>query len=211
MEHPEPLTAFQVDLAGMFFSLDAATNYLVAGGAALLASELITRPTEDLDLFAAAPVTSVTPAKEALVQALEERGYGIDMVEDWSTFCRMVVTAAGNECLIDLAINSPPHRQPTMTVLGPTLAPLELAGRKLLAIFGRAEARDFADVYVLARRFGRDALVEQARELDEGVNPAVLAQMIDTFDRFDDDEVPLDRDEVPLARRFFARWVGELR
>lgn len=37
-----------------------------------------------------------------------------------------------------------------MTLLGPTLVPLELAGRKLLALFGRAEARDFADVYVLA-------------------------------------------------------------
>jgi hypothetical protein len=32
---------------------------------------------------------------------------------------------------------------------------LELAGRKLLALFGRAEARDFAD-YVLEQRFGKD-------------------------------------------------------
>ncbi len=52
---------------------------------------------------------------------------------------------------MDLAMDSPPHSRTTMTVLGPTLAPLELAGRTLLALFGRAEARDFADVYVRDR------------------------------------------------------------
>jgi predicted nucleotidyltransferase component of viral defense system len=35
---------------------------------------------------------------------------------------------------------------------GPTFALEELAGRKLLALFDRAEARDFADVYDIAQR-----------------------------------------------------------
>ena len=100
--------------------------------------------------------------------------------------------------------------RPTITVLGPTLAPLELAGRKLLALFGRAEARDFADVYTLAQRFGKHALVEQAQELDAGCDLAVLAQMIGTLNRFDDDEIPLVPEEVPLARAFFAGWADEL-
>lgn len=72
MERPEQLSAFQVDLARVFFALDAAEDYLVAGGAALLASDLIARPTEDLGLFAATPTTSVTMAKDAFMQALHE-------------------------------------------------------------------------------------------------------------------------------------------
>lgn len=211
MDRPEQLTALQIDLAGIFFTLDPAKGYLVAGGAALLASDLIARPTEDLDLFTATPATSVTRAKDAFVQALQERNYEVVIVQDGPTFCRMIVTRSREETLVDLAIDSPPHSQPTITVLGPTLAPFELAGRKLLALFGRAEARDFADVYVLARRFGKDTLIEQAQALDAGFDLDVLAQMIRTLSRFDDHEIPLGLDDVPLAREFFTSWAAELR
>lgn len=88
--------------------------------------------------------------------------------------------------------------------------PLELAGRKLLAVFGRAEARDFADVHVLARRFGKDALILQAVRLDPGFDLLVLAQMMSTLSRFTDAEIPLPSDEIAEARTFFARWVAEL-
>jgi len=46
----------------------------------------------------------------------------------------------------DLAVDTPPDFPASSTAAGPTLAPEELAGRKLLALFGRAAARDFADV-----------------------------------------------------------------
>lgn len=210
MDRPPRLTPFQIDLAGIFFALDAAQGYLVAGGAALVASELIARPTEDLDLFAATPTTSVTRARDAFVQALRERDYDVVIVQDAPTFCRLVVEGAGEETLVDLAIDSPPHSRPTITVLGPTLAPLELAGRKLLALFGRAEARDFADVYVLAQRFGKDALIQQAQTLDAGFDLSVLAQMIGTIRRFDDREIPLAPEELSRARTFFSEWAREI-
>lgn len=210
MERPEQLSSLQVDLAAIFFSLDAAADYLVAGGAALLASDLITRPTEDLDLFAAIPTTSVTPAKDAFVHALTERGCDVVMIQDSFTFCRMVITRAGEETLVDLAIDSPPQTKPTITVLGPTLAPLELAGRKLLALFSRAEARDFADVYLLAQRFGKELMIEQAQALDAGFELGVLAQMLRTIDRFDDHEIPLAADELSRLRTFFTDWAFEL-
>lgn len=174
-------------------------------------SHLIARPTEDLDLFTAIPTTSVTQAKDAFVHVLQERSYDVVIVQDGPTFCRMIVTWAGEETLVDLAIDSPPRNLPTITVLGPTLAPLELAGRKLLALFGRAEARDFADVYVLARHFGKDALIAQARALDAGFDLNVLAQMIGTLSRFDDHEIPLGHEELPRAREFFTSWAAELR
>lgn len=210
MERPEQLTYLQLDLATIFFSLDEAADYLVAGGAALLASDLITRPTEDLDLFAAAPTTSVTQAKDAFMRALAERRCGIVLIHDSPTFCRMVVSRAGEETLVDLAIDSPPQVRPTITVLGPTLAPLELAGRKLLALFDRAEARDFADTYMLAQRFGTEAMIEQAQALEAGFELGVLAQMIRTIERFDDHEIPLPTGELSGLRTFFAGWASEL-
>jgi hypothetical protein len=81
MDRPQQLTNFQIDLAGIFFALDASDGYLVAGGAALVASDLIVRPTEGLDLLAATPTTSVTQAKDASVQALQERDHDVLVVQ----------------------------------------------------------------------------------------------------------------------------------
>ena len=205
----DALTDFQVEVARIFFGLRASKGYLAAGGAALLASELIDRPTQDIDLFASAPLRSVREARASLVRALESRGCHIDVIRDSATFSRLIVVRGAEEVLIDLAIDSPPVATPTVTLLGPTLAPLELAGRKLLALFGRAEARDFADVYALARLFGKEALIEQAAAIDAGFELSVLAQMLGTMSRFVDDEITLG-DEVAAARSFFRSWAAEL-
>ena len=118
------------------------------------------------------------------------------------------MTDRDDEVLVDLAVDSPPHLAPTMTLLGPTLAPLELAGRSCSR--DRAEARDFADVYVLAERFGQDALFNKASAVDPGFNKQLLAQMMRTLDRFSDDEIPASAGVVPEIRLFFARWAAEL-
>ena len=123
----------------------------------------------------------------------------------------MIVGTDADEVLVDLAIDSPPSITPTVTLLGPTMAPKELAGRKLLALFGRAEARDFADVFVLSQRFGKEALLRQAAALDAGFDTAVLAQMMGTIGRFDDDEIPLPPTELAHAKDFFSAWAEELR
>lgn len=98
-----------------------------------------------------------------------------------------------------------------MTAAGPTLAPEELAGHKLLALSDRAAAWDFADVYVLARRFGKDVLVARAARIDAGFDPMVLAGMLATLDRFTDSEIPLPGDlSVAGLRAFYSAWRSEL-
>jgi len=52
------LTDFQAEVSRLFFSLPASNGFLLAGGGALLASGLTTRPTQDLDFFGHAPSTS---------------------------------------------------------------------------------------------------------------------------------------------------------
>lgn len=210
MSGTEYLTGLQVEVANAFFALDAARGYLVAGGAALVASDLVARTTEDIDLFASSPVVSTAAARDGLIGAMHDRGYAVDVLQDSASFCRLVVRGAGAELLVDLGIDSPPVGLPTLTILGPTLAPLELAGRKLLALFGRAEARDFADVFSLVQRFGKTALLEQAGSLDAGFDTTVFAQMMRTIDRFDDDEIPLPAADVAPARDFFHTWASEL-
>jgi hypothetical protein len=127
------------------------------------------------------------------------------------TFCRMVIRSADAGVLIDLAVNAPPDLPASATPAGPTLAPEELAGHKLLALFDRAAARDFADVYVLANRFGKDVLLARAIRIDAGFDASVLADMIAALDRFADDEIPVpDGSSVAELRAFYATWRSEL-
>jgi len=202
---------FQIAVARAFFRLKASAAFVVAGGAGLLASKLISRPTADLDLFTHAPVESVTKARTAFVTAVKRHGWTVTFLVDTPTFCRMHVVGGSDEVLVDLALDSPPKSPPIITVLGPTLVPLELAGRKLLALFGRAEARDFADVYVLAERFGIETLTTEAAAGDAGFDVHVLADMMATLDRFSDEEIRLPPAAVADARSFFARWTSTLR
>lgn len=75
----------------------------------------------------------------------------------------------------------------------------------MLALFDRAAARDFADVYVLARRFGKAVMLARAAQIDAGFDARVLADMIATLDRFTDGEIPVpDGSSAAELRAFYA-------
>jgi hypothetical protein len=56
------LTGFQVQVARIFFALPESAVFSVAGGAALIAQELVERETRDLDLFASPDRASPRPS-----------------------------------------------------------------------------------------------------------------------------------------------------
>jgi len=77
-------------------------------------------------------------------------------------------------------------------------------------LFDRAAARDFADVYVLALRYTRQQLVDEAAALDAGFDPHVLAQMMGAIDRFRDSDIAVAPDQIAPLRPFFHDWRHEL-
>jgi hypothetical protein len=128
------LPAFQLEVARLFFALPASKGFLLAGGAALLAQHLTARPTEDLDFFTAPERGHVPAARDALEAAARQRGWSTERIHDSDTFCRMIIHSIDSGVLIDLAVNAPPDLPASVTPAGPTLAPEELAGNKLLAL-----------------------------------------------------------------------------
>jgi predicted nucleotidyltransferase component of viral defense system len=205
------LSAFQLEVARLFFALPASQGFLLAGGAALLAQHLTARPTEDLDFFTAPERGHVPAARDALEAAASQRGWSAQRIHDSDTFCRMVIRSTDAGVLVDLAVNAPPDLPASTTPAGPTLAPEELVGHKLLALFDRAAARDFADVYVLTHRFGKDVLLARAAQIDAGFDTKVLADMFATLDRFTDDEIPMpDGSSAAELRTFYSTWRSEL-
>jgi hypothetical protein len=198
-------------VARAFFALPASQGFLLAGGAALLAQHLTARPTEDLDFFTTPERGHVCAARDALEAAARQRGWTTERIHDSGTFCRMIVRSADAGVLVDLAVNAPPDLPPSVTAAGPTLAPEELAGHKLLALVDGAAARDFADVYGLANRFGKDAPITRATQIDAGFDAKVLADMMAALDRFTDSEIPVPSgSSAAELRAFYAAWRSEL-
>jgi hypothetical protein len=207
-----PLTAFQVEVAREFFALPSAQGFLLAGGAALAAHGLTARPTQDLDLFTSPGRGDIQATLATFATAATERDWSLEVVRQGETFARAVVRGGADAVVVDLALDSTPQRPPTAKFVGPTLDPDELAARKVVALFDRAEARDFSDVYELAARYGTGRLLELAAAEDAGFDIGVLATMLDSLSRFTDQEIPVPADtDVRAIREFFRRWSEQLR
>lgn len=203
------LTGFQITVARMFFTLPASERFLLAGGAALVAQHLSERPTEDLDFFTRPP-GDVTLARDELEALIATQGWLSERIADTTTFCRLIIHGP-EDLLVDLALDSPPGHPATASFVGPTFAPEELGGRKLLALFDRAAARDFVDVFALAGHYSKQTLFAEASVLDAGFTAELLAGQITTLARFTDDDLPLPHTEIDYLRAFFAEWCSELR
>jgi len=176
----------------------------------LAAQQLTTRLTADLDFFTGPNSGDVLTALDAFEAAALGRGWSVRRLRNTATFCRIMVTA-DEDLLVDLALDAPPSLPPTASVAGPTFDPEELAGRKVIALFDRAEARDFTDVYVLAQRYPKALLLARAAEVDIGFDLHVFSDMLGRLSRFSDEELPIDAGQVEALHRFFIEWAAELR
>jgi hypothetical protein len=76
----------------------------------------------------------------------------------------------------------------------------------VLALFGRAEARDFVDLMALEPRYGLDRVCRLAAEKDRGFSPEVFAEMLARFQRLRRDEFELDDARYEQLGRDVARW-----
>jgi hypothetical protein len=204
------LTEFQIEVARIFFRLPSSEGFLLAGGAALAAQHLTARPTQDLDFFTRPGAGDVRRAREEFVEAAAGRGWTVEQVHDSETFCRVLVHGP-EELLVDLALDSPPIRPAIASLAGPTFAPDELAGRKVVALFDRAAARDFVDVYALSRTFSKQILLERAAEIDLGFDRSILADMMESVARYADADLEHGDEDLPALRAFFQQWAADLR
>lgn len=204
------ITAFQTEVARTFFDLPESKGFLLAGGAALIALGAVERVTDDLDFFAARGDGNVSAAKAAFVATCRDRGWETVIIWENDEFVRLSVIATDDKIEVDLGIDASLLLPPTVTFLGPTIGLEENAGRKTLALFGRAAPRDFVDVFNLARRFGKPKLLELAAERDLGFDLVVFGQMARMVSQINARQFPLDQDAVPDLVAFFQEWSEEL-
>jgi hypothetical protein len=156
----------------------------------------------------------LTPLQEQvarIIAGLEEArefalaGLAVHRIQVNPGFARLIVEGADDRTELDLAADArlfPAERgEPA-----PTLSGEELAVDKLLALFGRAEARDFVDLMELEPRYGLDRLCRLAAEKDRGFTVSVIADMLARVSRLRRDEFDLDDVRYEQLRRDVERW-----
>lgn len=198
------LTSLQERVARIVGGLEEADEFALAGGAALIARGDIDRRTRDLDYFgpSQALVDALVPAVRS---ALEADGLIVREVQAAPGFARLEVTSDAETVELDLGTDA--RLFPTeIGRLGAVLSGEELAVDKVLAIFGRAEARDFYDLAAVEPHYGLERLFALAAEKDRGFSPDVFAEMLLRFERLRREEFDVADGEFAMLRGTVIEW-----
>lgn len=198
------LTPLQEQVAEIIAGLEEAKEFALAGGAALIARGDVQRETRDLDFFGltADAVDRLVPAVD---RALRDAGLAVRHIQVNPGFARLVVESADDRTELDLAADARLFpAEPGEPA--PMLRGEELAVDKVLALFGRAEARDFIDLMEVEPRYGLDRLCNLAAEKDRGFSPAILAEMLARFSRLRREEFELDDARYAQLGHDVERW-----
>lgn len=199
-----PLSRLQSRIARTVVALPEAEGFVLAGGGALVVLGIVERPTEDLDYFATAP-EAVDRLRPALERALVEQGLTVHARRVVRGFAQFRVSDGVEATALDLSWDTRLY-PPQSTEVGPALATDELAADKMLALFGRAEARDFVDVYRLRARYSRADLMRLAAGKDRGFTADRFAEAIGQIDRYQRGDFPIVDAQYTELRDEFASW-----
>ena len=168
---------FLEHLAATALMLPEAEGFALAGGGAMRAHGLVTRPTQDVDLFAT-PERSIPAMLTALTYALRSEGHDVTLEQQSPSFARVTVLASDQQAAtLDLALDARLGPVAYLRV-GPVLGLDDIAADKMLALWGRAEARDLVDVDALRRRLPDSRLLDLAAAKDPGFDAALLPDAI---------------------------------
>ena len=203
-----PLSPLQQQVAAIVAETTEGREVGLAGGAALIVSGIGDRLTRDLDFFAttAATVDELAPR---VLDALRSAGLVVEQVRASPGFTRLQIADGADTTELDLAWDAR-IRNLRDSEYGPVLARDELAADKMLALYGRAEARDFVDVYRLRSIYPRARLFELAAEKDRGFVADAFAETLKSIGRRDRIEFQCDDATFDAIQSEFADWHADL-
>lgn len=184
------MDGFHRELTEIVFRAGDDLGLVLAGGYAISAHHLTSRPSQDID-FATAAAVPMPAIVDRLSATFRNAGFTVAIVELAPRMARLTVTAEAQSCEIDLLKEAigPPVRMD----IGPVLALDDAVGMKVAALHDRATHRDFIDVHAAATRGGYPP--KELERLGRIHQPALI--LADLADR-------LDSIELRGTRRFFS-------
>jgi len=189
----------------------------LAGGYAVQAHGMGSRPSGDVDLFTSWQHRDEFPElTAAVIAALDAAGYTTSVVMQAGTFARLMVAdpADGTSEKVELSADWRAH-DPVQLGIGPVLHADDAIANKVCALFGRALPRDFLDVdaAIMTGRYTRERLLELAAEADRGFDSLLFADALGALTQITDAafaEYGIAQPSIIEMRRRFADWRQQL-
>jgi hypothetical protein len=214
-----PVSDLHRQVAAVALAAAREHGFALGGGNALLAHGVISRPTQDVDLFTDQEhgVEAAAGAVEAALRAAGFQAEGQDQVAGLDDLfpgmgeglAEWVVTAPGGaQMMLQLAYFDRDH-QPVVMDIGPVLDLEDVVGGKVCALASRVEPRDYADVAAALERYSPAQLIGFARRLDPGLTGQDFADAGLRLDEMDDRafaEIGLSPADVTRLRERLAAW-----
>lgn len=217
MPSGELLTPFQRSVLKAFTDIEESKAFYLTGGTALSAFYLAHRRSEDFDLFTSAePLIAIVARK--FKSALENSGIRVQEIRSFSSFWEAVASNENENFKIQLAYDIPFLLSEIAETEGLRIHSFEdIAAGKLLALYGRAEERDFIDIYCIVKsgKMSLETLIELAKKKDPGLDEYYLAISFEQSEKIPDDPsrlkvnlvAPIDPKEM---KNFFATQAVQL-
>jgi len=213
----ELLTPIQRSVLKAFTDIEEGKAFYLSGGTALSAFYLAHRRSEDFDLFTSAePLIAIVARK--FKSALENSGIKVQEIRSFSSFWEAVASNENENFKIQLAYDIPFLLSEIAETEGLRIHSFEdIAAGKLLALYGRAEERDFIDIYCIVKsgKMSLETLIELAKKKDPGLDEYYLAISFEQSEKIPDDPsrlkvnlvAPIDPKEM---KNFFAAQAVKL-
>ncbi len=205
------LDGFQAEIAEVALRVIGHQGFALAGAGALVVHGLISRPTQDLDLFSPSE-GGPGQASASLLAALGGAGCQVRVLEPaeqhGGEFLRLQVQRGEHVVDIDLARDWRQH-PPVHMQIGPVLHIDDAVASKVTAMIGRGLPRDYIDVAAALGRYDRGALLRLAFHRDPGLRVLDVAHCMQLLDRLPDApfaDYGLTGDDVRRVRHEFRDW-----
>jgi hypothetical protein len=132
-----PLSDLQRGVAGIVFQLAESEGFVLAGGGALIAHDVVDRTTKDLDCFGSSRI-AVDRLWPAIVEAVRAARFDVEVRTANHGFAKLLVTdpMTMEVTQVDIGSIRLPRRQ-CRCRSGRCAPSTDLAADKLLALFGR--------------------------------------------------------------------------
>lgn len=210
---PGILTPLQHEFLTRFFAYDVGQRFFLTGGTALAAFYLHHRLSEDVDLFTLED-GALDAAQDTALTIGDEMGWEVGVRRLSPHFLRVDLTTPGGESLKGDLVQEPGTqfgvKRWCKGVIVDSL--VDIAANKVTAILGRADAKDFVDLYFLVHELGYDLdnLIPMARQKDLGLTEFYLAGMLRHIHKVKDLPVMLKPMTLPTLVSFYDELADQL-
>jgi hypothetical protein len=208
----ESFELLQREITKAALSLITGSDFALAGSGAIREHGLISRPTEDIDLFTTnTDADSFSRNVSLILNGLQADGYNVELKQQAERFARLVVERDGLMVNIDLGVDWR-DKEPVIMDIGPVLNIEDAVGNKAAALFSRSEARDFLDVDRIRTSglYSDDMLLEMIRQRDLGFEIGAFVQQLEYVNRLMPYQVNIygvSAEQLEQIKFRFNKWI----